>query len=209
MKDKIYVWVNVLVFAVASIILMLDSVQIVQAAESLWNGSLCIVMGTAVAVVALKGVRFYIILVGYQMSVMEFLKQYFKVVVIGVVLPFKLGDLFRMYCFGKMLQNGSKGVVTVLLDRFSDTLALVTLLAGIGFIKYIRIPGVIVLLCAFLIGCIFLYRIFPELFSYWNHYFLQSNATARHLRCLALLAQFLIFSLHLWVFFPPQFFLLF
>lgn len=143
-----------------------------------------LVLLTAVVVHGLKAFRLYFALYGKGVSFQNHMKQYSKTVIVSMVLPVKSGDLFRAYCYGSLVQSWYSGIVLTVLDRFADTLALVTMMllmeaAGISQ----AIPLLYVLL-AVLSGMFVCYLICPEICGYWKKYFLRLDASVRRNRVL-------------------------
>ena len=63
-----------------------------------------------------------------QLGLKVCLSTYCKVTPVSIILPFKMGELYRMYCYGRQSGIVLRSVVIILLDRFMDTAALVTVI---------------------------------------------------------------------------------
>ena len=87
-----------------------------------------VVLLTVILVHMVKAGRLYLALYGLDMKRGVCMKLYCKVTPVSVVLPWKLGEFFRIYCCGAELGSFLKGGVIILLDRFFDTVALVTMI---------------------------------------------------------------------------------
>lgn len=149
--------------------------------------SVLALIATVVIVHAIKAIRLYLAMYGEEISFSEYIKVYLKVTPVSVVVPFKLGELFRMYCYGKSIKNLLKGIIIVILDRFMDTAALVTAIL-ILFITGRRSTNIIVyILLAFLVLAVFAYFLFPGIYSSWNKYLLRAKASEKKLRALKFL----------------------
>lgn len=124
----------------------------------------------ALAVNTLKAIRLYLICFE-QNSIRgkRLLKEYCITSAVNNVIPFKLGELYRGYRLGKLSANYFDGYIIVLYDRFIDTLALVSLTAGLYFIWNITLNHIWVIFLFFLILLIFLWLIFAQLYKVWNH----------------------------------------
>ncbi|PPK83539.1 lysylphosphatidylglycerol synthase-like protein [Lacrimispora xylanisolvens] len=129
----------------------------------------------------IKAIRLYFALYGHDISLRRYFKTYCKVTPISVLLPFKLGEFFRMYCYGKEIGNILKGIVIVLLDRFMDTLALLMILLIIISINGGTINGFAAALLIFLMMAIFIYFIFPSFYHFWKKYLLNAKASEHKL----------------------------
>ena len=146
-----------------------------------------IVFVTAIIVHAVKAGRLYLALYGSEISVLSYLKTYCKVTPVGLVFPYKLGEFFRMYCYGKQMGNILKGIIIILLDRFMDTMALVTMILFICFMEKGSILPFTYVLLLFLIFTILAYYVFPGVYDFWKKFFLKSKATERRLSVLRIL----------------------
>ncbi|MEE1291890.1 MAG: lysylphosphatidylglycerol synthase domain-containing protein, partial [Acutalibacteraceae bacterium] len=92
-----------------------------------------VIILTALLVHVLKATRLFLALYGQKISISEHLALYCKVTPVSMVLPYKVGEFYRMYAYGTHLKSGLKGIVIILLDRFMDTAALVTMILIAGF----------------------------------------------------------------------------
>lgn len=146
-----------------------------------------VVIVTVFVVHAIKAGRLYLALYGLEISFVRYLKVYCKVTLVSVVMPFKLGEFFRMYCYGKMRGNVLKGIVIVLLDRFIDTLALVTMILFVWIFKGGHITLFMYMLLIFLVFIMLVYLVFPGIYKFWKHYILGARATDRKLSALKIL----------------------
>ena len=136
----------------------------------------------------IKMVRLYLALYGNGVSFRFLAKIYCSVTPVSLLLPYKLGDLYRMYIYGNVLRNRIRGIVIILLDRFMDTSALVTIII---FFKYYNNSEISIqssLLMVFLLVVIIAYNLFGGLHSFWNQYLLAANATKKRLWALDQLA---------------------
>ncbi len=134
-----------------------------------------------------KAMRLYIILYGNVSDPDGFTRTYCKVAPVCVLLPFKLGDFFRMYCYGILVDNVPKGIVSVLLDRFMDTIALICMIMmGVIFanshLNRLHFAMIIFLVIIFLV-----YMAFPSLYRFWNKFLLRLDADEQKLTMLRFL----------------------
>ena len=146
-------------------------------------------IGIALLVYGIKALRLYFILLGQGISVPQFLKQYCKVIPVSVIYPYKLGELFRIYCYGHQISNFWNATVCSLLDRFIDTIALVCVLLSVAIYNKTAISGILYVLLVFLAVVILAYFVFPELYLYWKKYFLMRPASKRGIAMLELLEK--------------------
>lgn len=143
-----------------------------------------VIVTTVLLVHLIKATRLYLTLYGSELTFAEYMKVYCKATPVSVVLPFKLGDFFRMYCYGKTLNNVLKGIVTILLDRFMDTIALVTMIFLIWFFNGGKIANIVYMLLLFLAFVLLIYYVFPGVYKFWKKYILRAKATKHKLTIL-------------------------
>lgn len=122
--------------------------------------------------------RLYLALYGTGISLQDYLKTYCKVTPVSIMIPFKLGELFRIYCYGIEINNVLKGIVVILLDRFMDTIALITVVFGLCIVMGGHITSLVYLLVFFLIMLTIIYIVFPGLYKFWKKYLIDGKASA-------------------------------
>ena len=149
--------------------------------------SIIILIFSVIAVHTIKAARLYLALYGTEVDSIAYLKTYCKVTPVSVVLPFKLGEFFRMYCYGKQIGNILKGSVIVLLDRFMDTIALVTVFFLLWIFYGGQITSFAYVLLIFLAFVLLVYYIFPNAYLFWKRYILRAKATENKLSVLKML----------------------
>lgn len=182
-------------YATINVVILLTSVLLFMFVnsgdEAIWRGSsvwsILIMLIIAVLVHVVKVIRLYLVLYGNAVSWTEHLKQYCKVIPVSMILPFKLGEIFRIYCYGYQLENYFKGLVVILLDRFMDTLALVTLFFFINVISRAWFTLIFYILMGVLITIMICYLLFPGTYSYWKGYFLKIRASKQNIRLLKIM----------------------
>lgn len=155
--------------------------------ELLFDSKALILAITAICVVSVKAIRLYIILYGKNVAFLEHLKQYCRVMPVTILFHYKLGEFFRMFGYGHFLGNYGSGVVCVLVDRFIDTMALVTIMVGCVVFANLDFSWFLYLLLLFLCVTGFFYLIFPQLYQFWKKTFIKANASKRRMKLLKLL----------------------
>ena len=128
----------------------------------------------------LKAFRLYFLFAGNGIELFKFLKVYSKTTFVNIMLPFKIGEIFRFYCFGNLTKNYMKGLLIILLERFIDIFSIfivvfVSILFGEKYggnlLKFLFVIEFILL---------FFYLIIPGMVDYWKNYFIKSNSSKRH-----------------------------
>jgi len=157
-------------------------------AEDRWITVLLLLM-TAVLVHVLKALRLYLALYGSDVRFPEFIKTYCRVTPVSMVFPFKLGEFFRMYCYGTLMRNALKGVIIILLDRFMDTMALVTTALLIWTLNGGQVTSLVSILLVFLAAVLIVYHVWPEIYKFWKTYLLKAKASENRLALLNFLEK--------------------
>lgn len=149
-----------------------------------------IIVITVFIVHFIKASRLYLALYGSDIDVRTYTKIYCKVTPVSVVFPFKIGEFFRMYCYGSEIRNLLKGIVTVILDRFMDTMALITIIILVWMFGGGRITVLAYILLLFLLFVLLIYFVFPGVYKSWKKYLLKAAATEQKLKILKMMDLF-------------------
>ena len=78
-----------------------------------------------------KMARLYLVLMEHKISLRRFLLLYCKTTFVNLLIPFKIGELYRIYKINKETKHWQVGVLSVVIDRFFDMLALFLILMPI------------------------------------------------------------------------------
>lgn len=172
-----YNCINIIVIIITTILFVLDFKNVnVLFSDINWGYGLIILI-TVLIVHILKAGRMYLTLYGSDIGLLQYLKTYCKVTPVSVVIPFKMGEFFRMYCYGQIIENYLKGIVIILLDRFMDTLALVSMIVFVWIFSGGNIMPLVYLLLVFLVFVVCMYFMFPGLYRFWKGNILRAKAT--------------------------------
>ena len=143
-----------------------------------------IIIVAVLLVHAIKLFRLYLTLYGEDITFVECAKTYCKVTPVSMIFPFKIGELFRMYCYSVAISKKLKGIVVILLDRFMDTLALVVTIVIMLVFKSEKVPTMVYLLLLFLVILLVAFIVFPKMHKVWKQYILKEKATENKIRFL-------------------------
>lgn len=134
-----------------------------------------------------KMLRFYLILMEQKINFFRFIKVYMKITFVNLALPFKLGEIFRIYCFSRETKDAKIGVLSVIIDRLFDISALLVILIPYDFLVDRSISPVTLILSIFAIAILFLYRIFLPTYYYLNQYLITNTNSKGSIQCLYIL----------------------
>lgn len=188
-QKKRYQWMNsmVVLFTIGWFILDNDIKGIDW--KSISGFAICSMMVTVLLVHSIKAFRLYFVLYGKKISFAEHMKQYCKVIPVSMVLPFKLGEFFRIYCYGYQMGSIFDGITAILVDRFMDTLGLVTMILFMNIENHSDFPFIFYFLFIFLMITILCYLIFSEMYVYWKRELLKAKVSRRKNNALYLLEK--------------------
>lgn len=181
MRNKIYTLTNLIVILVGSVWFFVYFKDTKKLFLDNNNLILPILIITVIMVYVIKSFRLYFAMYGVNISFEQFIKTYIRVTPISIILPFKAGELFRIYCYGNQINNYLQGGIIILLDRFMDTAALITMMVfTLIFTKSSPTYLVYFLFCSMLLLSA-LYFLFPGMHYFWRKFLLRSNASKNKL----------------------------
>jgi len=134
-----------------------------------------------------KMMRFYLILMEHKINFLRFIKVYMKITFVNLALPFKLGEIFRIYCFSRETKDGKIGFLSVIIDRLFDISALLVVLIPYDLIIRKSVSPVTLILALFAAAILFLYRIFLPTYHYLNQYLITNTESREAVKCLYIL----------------------
>lgn len=137
-----------------------------------------------------KLMRFYLVLMEQKIEFKRFVKVYIKTTFVNFLLPFKSGELFRIYCFAHETRNVPMGFISVIVDRIFDTCVLLLFLLPYDFCVSGKISAITVILAVIillvLLGCAFLY----SSYNYMNRFLMINGNSKRTIWLLQMLENF-------------------
>ena len=145
-------------------------------------GVLCLVWFLAIHTV--KMFRMYLVLLESRIEFRRFIFAYCRTTLLNLVIPFKLGEIYRMAVFSRITKSAAVGIASVVVDRFFDTFALVLILIPLHVLDASGISAVSVFLVVFVIFVIFVYVIFPSVYGYLNKYIIINRTSVRSMAVL-------------------------
>ncbi len=149
--------------------------------------TVAVVVLTVVVVHFVKALRLYLAVFGSNMDFGRCLRFYCKVTPVSVLIPWKLGEIYRIYCMGWELKDALKGIVVIILDRSFDTAALLVMITLLWMAGGGAISPLVYGLLIFLAFVILLYYAYPATSAVWKKKLLSSKATASRLNMLGFL----------------------
>ncbi len=134
----------------------------------IFAGILCVVWFFLIHTV--KMFRMYLVLVENKITFVRFVAAYCRTTLLNLIVPFKLGEIYRMIVYSRLTGSPGVGIAGVVVDRFFDTLALVFILLPLHALYPSGISAVSVFLFVFVAVVIFVFAMFPAAYKYLNKY---------------------------------------
>lgn len=152
---------------------------------SVFSNFLVVIIGSIAVFLVnfIKFFRIYIILYGKELNGMDICFLYARTAVVNSIIPYKLGELYKIFVLGKKIGNFQEGTIIVILGRLMDTLGLLMvmifsiLLTNSKFKLYPVVPILII----FVFCMIIIYRVFPGISGFWKKYLLRNRSSKRKL----------------------------
>lgn len=135
----------------------------------------------------IKMMRMYLIVMDQKIAFDRFIPAYLRTTLVNLVIPYKLGELYRIGVFYRISGGFRTGFFSVLIDRFFDTLALVAILLPYQLFITGSVTVPTILLAAFVIIVLIAYRVFPPSYVFLNRYIITSRDSKRSLMALSAL----------------------
>ena len=126
-----------------------------------------------IAVHFFKMLRLYLVLMEHRISFGRFILLYLRTTFINLIIPFKLGELYRIEEIARVTKIWQVGFLSVLVDRFFDTLALLCVLLPLDLILRgcISVITIVFLVALFVIALVYL--AIPASYTYLNRYLIM------------------------------------
>lgn len=131
-----------------------------------------------------KMMRLYLVLMEHRIPFGKFLLLYLRTTLVNLIVPFKLGELYRIEEISRETKVWQVGVLSVLVDRFFDTLALVVLLLPVDLVVSHAISPLTGIFFVTLLVITIVYSAIPGSFAYLNQYLIMRKSSSRSMAAL-------------------------
>ena len=131
-------------------------------------------------------VRMYFILLEDLIRPSRFLQLYIKTTFVSTLIPFKIGELYKMYCYGYETGSLAKGVIAVLIEKFFDALVLCAVMLPYALVNNNTNPLFLILM-AFIIVVVTVYFAFEGSYKYLNTFLICRGGGKKSLVALKIL----------------------
>lgn len=137
----------------------------------------------------IKMMRLYLIVMDQKLSFDRFVPAYLRTTLVNIIVPYKLGEIYRVAVFARIAGGLRTGFFCVLIDRFFDTLALVIILLPYQFLIAGKVTVPVILLTAFEAVVLVAYRVFKPTYVFLNRYIITSRDSRRSMMALSALEK--------------------
>ena len=132
-----------------------------------------------------KFIRFYLVLLEEKkLSFFDVLFLYVRTTFVNLIIPFKLGEIYRIAAVKNMTGMYKTGILLVVIDRFFDTLALLTLTLPFEILFMKGADPVLTVLLAGIVFLFFCYFFFTSTYRYLNKYLITKKRSKRSMALL-------------------------
>lgn len=137
----------------------------------------------------LKLIRFYLILLEEKLEFKRFIRIYIKTVFINITLPLKSGELFRFYCYSNETGNYKIGFLSILVERFLDTCALLLFILPFEMIFMHKLSSITLILLLFVVLGVIIYNIFYPIYKYINKFLILNVTSKKSIKALEIIEK--------------------
>ena len=181
---------NKIVYIIANIVFILVALFFVNyQVLAIWDfgfPKIIIVLLLFVAIHVARFIRMYFILLEDLIRPNRFLQIYLKTTFVSTLIPFKIGEIFKMYCYGYETNSWMKGILAVLIEKFFDAIVLCTFMVPFAIAKG-EINLLLVILMSFIVVLSIIYFSFNGTYKYLNKFLICRAGGKKSLKILRFL----------------------
>ena len=133
---------------------------------------------------AAKMIRMYLVLMEHKIGFNRFLLLYCKTTFVNLVIPFKLGELYRVFAIGRATGIWQVGILSVFIDRFFDLAALCLVLLPLDFFFFKEISFITWLFLGIILAIAGIYLSIKPTYRYLNKYIIKEKNSKRSMAVL-------------------------
>ena len=140
-----------------------------------------------------KMFRLYLVLMEHKIPFWKFVLLYLKTTLVNFIIPYKIGEVYRFFCISRQTKHWQVGILSILVDRFFDTLALCIILVPCDILLARQLANVpvysvlsditLVFLAVLLIIAVCYISVLPT-YRYLNRYLIKEKTSQRSLAAL-------------------------
>lgn len=134
-------------------------------------------------------IRQYIILMEEKMKMKQLIKSYLLSSITNSILPFRIGELYKIYLYGYEIKNYKKSTVAVILDKFFDCVILLIAFIIIEMITKEQLSTITIILLIFVVLIAIIYIAFESTYTFLNKYLIINKNSKFAIKCLKFLDE--------------------
>lgn len=186
MQKKIYYIINLLFLTIA--VFSINYIGIFYMNFSLKQ--LIILLTLFLLIHLFKFIRISFILLEEMIPIKQMIKIYIKSTFVNITLPYKIGEIFRIYLYGNVIKNYPKGLFAVVVEKFYDSILICLCLIPYSIINKNGFSNLALILSIFIIAILTFYIAFYGTYLYLNRFFITKVNNNYSLYILRLLEKF-------------------
>ena len=134
-------------------------------------------------------IRQYMILMKNKIHIKELTKSYLLSSLLNTILPYKLGEIYKIYLYGGLIKDYKKSVIAVIIDKFFDAFVLLIIFSIVDIKKGQGLSYITILLL--LIECVIfiIYFSFSKTYKFLNQYLIINKHNKITIKCLKILEE--------------------
>ncbi|MBQ3413468.1 hypothetical protein IJH33_01290 [Candidatus Saccharibacteria bacterium] len=167
MKKNRTVYILMNLFFVAGALVFVNYKSILDANFGFPKILLALLLFALIHVV--KFIRMYFVLLEDLIRPNRFLQIYLKTTFVSTLVPFKIGEIFKMYCYGYETNSWMKGILAVLIEKFFDAIVLCSFMLPFSIANG-EVNPLLVLLVGFIVIIAVVYFSFVGTYKYLNRF---------------------------------------
>ena len=136
------------------------------------------------AVHLFKMVRLYLVLMEHNISFARFVLLYIRTTFLNLIIPFKLGEIYRVEEIARETRVWQVGLLSVLVDRYFDMTALLILLVPFDLFFRKGLSSITMVLLVVISAVALLYAAVPKSYGYLNRYLIMKPSSTRSMAAL-------------------------
>lgn len=134
-------------------------------------------------------IRQYMILMDSKIHINELTKSYLFSSLLNTILPYKLGEIYKIYLYGGVIKDYKKSAIAVIIDKFFDAFVLLIIFSIIEIKKGQGLSYITILLLLVVCGIFIIYFSFDKTYKFLNQYLVINKNNKITIKCLKILEE--------------------
>lgn len=134
-------------------------------------------------------IRQYIILMDNRLKLGNLSMSYLKSSLTNTIVPFKIGELFKIYLYGYEMNDYRKSFLGVVIDKCFDAVALLVLFITAEIYFHQPLSFITILLLIIVSLMIIIYASFENTYQFLNKYLILNKNSKLSIKCLKILEE--------------------